>query len=341
MTSTYRLYGGLGSPYSMKMRAVMRYRRLPHQWISGAPPEVMSELFSKVKAPVIPVLVFADGTVMNDSTPLIHELERRHPAERSVVPQDEAQAFLAALLEDFADEWGTKAMFHYRWFRDRDQQQMSRWLAFDRLRGKGRDAIEHAARTFRERQVSRMALVGCTPQNAPLIEATADRIMDILDRLATEEAYLFGSRPSLADFAWYGQLSQLASDPTPHDAMQARAPYLMRWLVNIDDASGVDGAWRDPALPPTEAVTDLLALAGDIYLPFLEANARAAAAGEATFTVELCGRPYSQGVFRYQVKCLAELRAAYGRLSPPARRNVDPLLEAANIRAVLAAAEVA
>jgi len=341
MSAPYRIYGGLGSPYSMKMRAVLRYRRIPHVWISGARPEVMAELYAKVKAPVIPVIVFPDGTVMNDSTPLIHELERRHRGERSIVPEDEAQAFLAGLLEDMADEWGTKAMFHYRWFRERDQAQMSRWLAFDRLKGRGRAQIEAAAAVFRERQVGRMALVGCTPENAALIEATAARVFDLLDPMATDEGFLFGSRPSLADFGWYGQLSQLGSDPTPHDVMQARAPYLMRWLVNIDDASGIEGAWLDPAAEPTEAVRGLLNLAGEIYLPFLEANARAAQAGQETFTVELWGRPYSQGVFRYQVKCLAALRAAYAALSTAARARVDPLLKTAGALRSMATAEPA
>ncbi|MDE3117286.1 MAG: glutathione S-transferase N-terminal domain-containing protein, partial [Pseudomonadota bacterium] len=208
--SLYTIYGGLGSPYSMKMRAVMRYRRLPHVWRQM---EMGDErVFQNVKVPVIPVFAYPDGSWKNDSTPLIFDLEARHK-ERAVVPPNDAGAFLAYLLEDFADEWGTKAMFHYRWYRERDQKQMAEWLAFDRLKGQGRDTILNAAAAFRARQVGRMALVGCTPQNAPLIEESTRRILDIFEAFVTEEKYLFGTRPSLADFGWFGQLSQLAVDP--------------------------------------------------------------------------------------------------------------------------------
>ena len=65
--------------------------------------------------PVIPVLRFPDGTLMNDSTPLAYALEREHPGQRSVIPDDPGLAYLSDLLEDFGDEWLTKAMFHYRW----------------------------------------------------------------------------------------------------------------------------------------------------------------------------------------------------------------------------------
>lgn len=330
--SVYTIYGGLGSPYSMKMRAILRYRRVPYIWRQMEMGD--DRVFKNVKAPVIPVIQFPDGTWHNDSTPMIFELERRH-AERSIVPDDAAQAFVAYLLEDFADEWGTKAMFHYRWFRDRDQKQMSEWLAFDRLKGTKRENILNAAKMFRERQVGRMALVGCTPENAPIIEESARRILALFEAHVTEEKYLFGTRPSLADFGWMGQLSQLAADPTPYDLLREEFPFTLRWLQNLDDASGVEGEWRAADVPLPAAVTGLLKLAGEIYFPFLLANAEAVAKGASTFSVELRGRTYTQGAFKYQAKCLADLRAAYARLDGGTKSKIDGLLKGAHCLAPL------
>lgn len=319
----YTIYGGLGSPYSMKMRAIFRYRRIPYIWRQIKTRD--EPIFEHVKAPVIPVINYPDGTWKNDSTPVIFDLEKRH-SERSIIPDDEAQAFLAYLLEDFADEWGAKTMFHYRWYREQDQQQMSEWLLFDRMAGSGRAEILKAAATFRDRQVGRMALVGCTPENASIIEASTKRILALFEAQVTEEQYLFGTRPSLADFGWLGQLSQLATDPTPQALMRAEFPFTFRWLANLDDASGVEGEWRVPAAPLPAAVKGLLKLCGDIYFPFLTANATAFAKGEKHFSMELLGQAYSQGTFKYQANCLRQLRAAYEALAETAKVQLDPLL---------------
>jgi len=225
-----------------------------------------------------------------------------------------------------ADEWGTKMMFHYRWFRERDQKQMSEWLAFDRLAGRGRTAIDAHAAQFAARQIGRMALVGCTAANQPLIEETARRVLALFDAHVTEEPYLFGSRPSLADFGWMGQLSQLAVDPTPADLMRETAPYAFRWLAQLDDASGVEGEWRDPAAPLPMAVTGLLKMAGEVYFPFLIANDEALGRGAESFSFSALGMSYTQGTFKYQAKCLGELRARFRALSDAARQQLTPVL---------------
>lgn len=318
----YTIHGALGSPYSMKMRALMRYRRITHIWQHGGHAQQLAA--EKVKAPVIPVIEYPDGSFHNDSTPVLYDLEQRHK-ERGVVPPDPAQAFIAHLLEDFADEWLTKAMFGYRWLEEVDQIQMSRWLSFDAMKGGGLEASQGMAEHFRGRQVGRMAIVGCTRENFPLIEASARAVLQALEDHVVKEHYLFGSRPSMAELSIYGQISQLGVDPTAQEMMRKDYPYAFRWLLHIDDMSGIEGEW-DAEAPFKPVVGKLLEQVGAVYAPFLLANAAAMDAGEETFSIEAMGWPYSQGTFKYQVKCLADLRARYAALDADARAKVDPLL---------------
>lgn len=315
----YTLYGALASPYSMKMRAVLRYRRIPFVWKDGA---AVAEALKKVRAPVIPVLEFPDGSLANDSTPLIHDLETRH-GDRSIVPPDPAIAFLACLLEDFADEWLTKPMFGYRWLEEVDQVQMSRWLAFDRLHGGGLARSQAEAEAFRARQVGRMAMVGCTRENFPLIEASARAVLDALERHVPDSFFLFGSRPSLAEFGIFGQLSQLGTDPTPQAMMRADFPYSYRWLAHIDDLSGHEGEW---STEPSECALKLARIAGEVYAPFLAANAAAFESAADRFGFEAMGHSYSQATFKYQVKCLADLRARFALLGENDRQRAAGMI---------------
>ena len=323
-TDMYRLYAHIGSPYSMKMRAVLRYRRIPHIVMGRI--QDWADAFAKVRVPVMPVLQYPDGTFHNDSTPLILELEKHH-AERSVIPENEAEAFVAALIEDLADEWLSKAMYAYRWAFPEHTDWTGKLIAFDQKFGGGRQQIEKTGHDFERRQVERNALVGCTDANLPMLMRIADSVLDALEPQVTEQPFLFGSRPSNADFALFGQLCQFTLDLAAIEPCQARAPYTMRWCHHVHDLSGLDGAQNDATAPETPAIASLLDLAGEAYLPFLLANAEALESGAERVRIEAHGLSYEGAPFKYQRRCLNELRKAYAELSENARRQVDPLLD--------------
>jgi len=180
---------------------------------------------------------------------------------------------------------------------------------------------------FNDRQVGRMAMVGCTEQNRPIIEDSYRFVLDTLDRHVRTIPFLFGSRPSLADFGLFGQLQILSVDPTPMAEMRARTPDVYCWLLRLDDASGVDGAWRDPSLAPPSTLIALLRHCGETYLPFLAANTHALQEGAEEVRLDIQGRPYAQAPFRYQAKCHDALRRKLAALAPDVRRRLDPVLE--------------
>ena len=95
-----------------------------------------------------------------------------------------------------------------------------------------------------------MPILGATAENRPLLEESYHRILAAFEPHVGMTSYLFGSRPSLADFAWFGQLSEMATDPTPMRILREKAPFTDHWVRRLDDASGVDGEWypRERAL---------------------------------------------------------------------------------------------
>ncbi len=69
-----------------------------------------------------------------------------------------------------------------------------------------------------------MAMVGCTDANRPIIEDSYGVDPRRARSHVGKMEYLFGSRPSLAEFGLFGQLQVLSVDPTPMMEMRERAP---------------------------------------------------------------------------------------------------------------------
>jgi glutathione S-transferase len=268
----YRLIGSTASPYAIKLRALLRYRRIPFDWVIMT--KALRKATEHLRPNLIPVLQYPDGTYRGETTTLAYDLESRHK-ERSVIPDDKAVAFICDLLEDLADEWAVKPLFLYRWWDPEDQAYVSRWAGEEWSVSEAETGSPEEIEQFRQRQISRMVILGATAENKPLLEQSYLRMLAAFEPHVGMTNYLFGSRPSLADFAWFGQLSEMATDPTPMRIMRAKAPFTDHWVRRLDDASGVEGEWypREQALGGMAEA--LLKIAGELYLPFLVANAEA------------------------------------------------------------------
>jgi glutathione S-transferase len=278
-------------------------------------------------------------TAETDSTPLIRRLEAEFEP-RSVIPQDPQLAFLNYLVEDYADEWLTKAMFHYRW-RFADDIDLAGtilplWTAV------GLPAEQHAERKARiaERQIGRLHVVGSNDVTAPVIESSYRRFLALFDTLLQQQPFVFGERPASADFGLYAQLTQLAKfDPTPSAICIRDAPRVHAWTDLVDDLSGT------PANPEgwirlsgaRARLGDLFSEIGRVYAPALLANLRALESGEKQMTTRIDGEPWTQPAFPYQGKCLQWIRQEFAGLSKAHRQGVRDVLAATGCEPLLEA----
>ena len=322
----YRLIGSTASPYAIKLRALMRYRKIPFDWVIMT--KALRGATAHLRLMLIPVLQYPDGSYRGETTTLAYDLEARHRG-RSVIPEDKATAFVCDLLEDLADEWAVKPLFLFRWWDPEDQAYVSRWAGEEWSTSESETGSAQEIEDFRKRQISRMIILGATAENKPLLEESYRKILAAFEPHVGMTSYLFGSRPSLADFAWFGQLSEMATDPTPMRIMRQQAPFTDHWVRRLDDASGVDGKWypRERALSGMAAA--LLGIAGELYLPFLAANAEAFARGLDRLEINVWGLPYALAPFKYQVKCLQQLREKFAALDVEHRTALRPVLERA------------
>ena len=325
------LAGQYGSPYSLKMRAVLRFRHIPFRWVLR---DSKWDDLPDPPVPLIPMIVYPDadgghGEVTIDSSPQIMRLEHEHEG-RSIVPTDPALRFIDTLLEDYADEWVTKAMYHYRWAYHDGIDKAGKLLPLSSDLQLDSDAAAQRYAFITDRQIRRRELVGSTDITQPIIEASYERLLAALTEIFSEQDFVLGSRPGRSDFGLYGQLSQLVRwDPTSADVAARTAPKVVNWVDRVDDLSWLtideDDGW-DRVDGLATGTQRLLREAACTYVPFMLANADALTHGRDEVVVEIDGRTYRQAPFAYQGKCLQWLRAEYTSLSDRDRHRVDTVL---------------
>ena len=285
------------SYFSGKMQAYLAFKGIAHRTHEITWAELVDRVAPRTGLVEVPVVECADGTFLRDTTAMIEWFERQYPAA-SVLPDDPGAVFVCRLLEDYADEGLWRPALYYRWAFPKDAELYARRFTEDFLSYPLTPAAV-LRRTVRDRQ-QRVYLrgEGITSANRADVERHyTDELAD-LEAIFRRRPFLFGERPSLADFGYFASMFRhFGIDPTPARIMRNTAPAVYEWVARMWNArgsrlGGTAFASSDGGLPAD--LEPLLARAARRYLPALHANARAVADGRSHYSVSLEGLEYPQ-----------------------------------------------
>lgn len=312
MAAKYRLFGSNLSPYSVKVRSYLRYKKLPFDWVAkGFGTE--EEFQSLARSQALPMLVSPKGGVAHDSSTILSQIEAKiwRPSAR---PNDPACAAVAILLEDYADEWLNKVMFHYRWGTAKAAKVAATRQAdftFQGFEVENRDEIE---KSIAKSMTGRLKLVGSTKKTGPILEASFERFLKLLNAHLEHHLFIFGGHPSFADFALAGQLIQLLQEEVPGAMIRDTAPFVAAWCEFMEEPRS--GAPFEKFATVSDT---LLALVRDevavTYLPWAEANAESIAKKRKTISVSIAGEDYKQGVQAHSAAAYEAVKAKFAATS--------------------------
>ena len=305
---SYRLFGAETSAYSTKMRSYLKYKSVPFDWVPRTQ-ETEDELKRVSRFATLPVLVTASGFAVHDTTPLIEALEADSP-EPSATPADPTLGFLACVLEEYADAWLAKTVFHYRWTRKKDQRLAAQRSIDDYYTvtpPADRKAAEDLAIETMGAQLKTMQLDG---ELGDALEKSFKRFVKLLDEHLKKHLFIFGERPSIADFAIAGQLIQMMKDPTPAKIIEKDGQFVAKWceFMTAPTASGPFAAFEDLKDTLSPIFADDL---GMFFLPWAAENLENSLAGAETFTVTLGKDAVALAPLRSAARSFRELRRKF------------------------------
>ena len=305
----YKIFGSEMSPYSIKVRAYFRFKKIPHQWINRSKKN-RPKFNELAKIPLIPLVLSPSGEVFQDSTPIIEALEELFLSP-SIVPDAPVLKFLSILLEEFGDEWVNKIMFHNRWWNEVDQASAARILAMSSEPEEETNWGEIEAE-IKTRMIGRREFVGSSEYTAALIDEYRDSLIACLEKHFQNRSYLFGERPSLGDFGIASEIYELSSDPTGSGLLRSRAPKTLAWAYRMLEPreDGPYESWEE--LMPT--LRPILREVGQLFLPWSTANQEALTKKDESFEIELRGKVYKQKPQKYHAKSLKVLKGKFNQM---------------------------
>lgn len=321
----YTLYKLDISYFSGKLEAYLRYKGIPYEAVE-CDERGFAHVYANTGVKKVPALVNSEGEWLYDTTPTIAWLESAHGGT-PVVPEDPALAFVAKLIEDYADEWLWRPAMWWRWMPQGSSRSVG-WRIGESLRSRLMSPAIVAAYFPGRQRREWLWRDGMTVENNDAIRDMYFHELSFLEPLFKEQPFLLGSHPSIADFGYFASMFRhFGNDPDPAEVMRRRAPCTYEWTARLwntksaDLGESIDWCW------PREALWAPLLdrICGD-YMPYLAQNAHAFQRKDKHFDCQIrsLALPKTKTT-RYRVWCLEILQRDYRALSNEAREKVDGL----------------
>jgi glutathione S-transferase len=290
----HQLIGAQVSLYTGKVRAYLDYKAIPYDEVQATREVYRDVIVPRTGVRFIPVLITDDDVAIQDSTAIIDALEARYP-EPSIYPVGALQRWVALLLECYGDEWLVIPAMHYRW--NVPENRAFAIAEFGKLSAP--DASPEEQVTIGERLAGPFAgalgPLGIAPQNVAEVEASYLQFLKDFEQHLRVHPFLFGSRPSIADFSFYGPLfAHLYRDPASGRLMREHAPGVAAWVERMRTPQPRSGDFvADDVVP--ESLVPLLARMFREQVPVLSSTQKALAALPA----EAQGRPLPRALGKH------------------------------------------
>lgn len=210
-----RMYDWKWSPFCIKVRAILDYKKLSYERIPilGHPTTLVT-LRRRGKIGKVPALEI-DGRWVSDSTNIAEELERLVPTP-SLYPSGPRERALCHVIEDWADEGLYFLGLYYQWVEPEGAALAARTF--------NATLMGRVAHVLLRRRIAAQVFgqgIGRKPEGH--VAADLERELTAVETLVSPGPFLFGETPSLADFALMGQLAYLSRTPKAGPRIEDRA----------------------------------------------------------------------------------------------------------------------
>ncbi len=270
MSHEYSLYGWHLSFFTGKTRGYLNFKGIPFNDVQVNAFDLLYRIPKKTGATVMPVVKTSDGQWLQDSTMIVEEIEKRHP-EPSAKPNTPKQLIASMLIEAWCDEWWIPIAMHYRWSYPENFELFKR--------DSGKALLPFAPNFVRKPFVNRIANmlrgflpnVGVIPEQFEMMEAWTHKVLNILEMHFAQHDFLFGNKPTIADFALVGPMyGHLNRDPSPKRDLLDVRPHLQAWVNRVHSGKGGTGTLLANDEVP-ETLTPIFETIFTEFYPMIEA----------------------------------------------------------------------